>query len=87
MQLNVISGPPSSGKTTRLLSIAQACGQQDKVILAESYTEAGLERKVRRMAESGATAVFIDGCSERTLRLLHLLEQSLPAGLQVHAAT
>lgn len=83
--LNVIRGPMKSGKTTTLRRLAKARGQQDQIIHAHTFTEAELETVVIERARRGATAVFINDCSELQLARLEKLASRLGKGMQIHA--
>lgn len=85
MQLNVIRGPQASGKTTTLRRLAKSSDQLEQIINAEHLTEAGLEMAVIDQVQRGATAVFINDCTELQLGRLDKLARRYGKGLQIHA--
>lgn len=83
--LNVIRGPMKSGKTTTLRRPAKARGQEDRIIHAHTFTVAELEQVVIERARRGATAVFLNDCSELQLAKLEKLAIRLGNRVQIHA--
>lgn len=87
MQLNVLRAPEMPRRTTRLLQLAMADGQQEgHVICASRCSAAGLRRSIHRLVARGAKAVCIDECTEAQLGAIRNMQGCIPADIQIHVA-
>ena len=87
MQLNVLRAQEMPGRTTRLLQLAMADGQQERhVICASQHTSEGLRRSIHRLVARGAKAVCIDECTEAQLDAIRIMRDHIPEDVQIHVA-
>lgn len=72
MEIEIISGPAASGKTTRLLQFEKsynAAGQQVLHINSD-FTLAGIRRRLVLASLQGYAAVMLDDCSPDKIKKL-----------------
>lgn len=72
MEIEIISGPPGSGKTTKLRQIAddlQMAGHR-VLHLNSDFTLAGIRRRLILAGLQGYTAVMLDDCASDKLKKL-----------------
>jgi len=72
MNIEIISGPPASGKTTRLHQFEKwyrAAGQEVLYINSD-FTLAGIRRRLILAGLQGYAAVMLDDCSKEKLQKL-----------------
>lgn len=89
MQINVITGPQGSGKTTKLEKLATPKGYV--IIPAPEFTSIALVRTVMARIEAGDTCILIDDCSPEQIKQLHVMKQVADAAnafshLTIHVA-
>jgi tRNA uridine 5-carbamoylmethylation protein Kti12 len=72
MQIEIISGPPASGKTTRLRQLEQQYQDAGKAVLHihSDFTLAYIRRRIILAGLQGYAAVLLDDCSKDKLKKL-----------------
>lgn len=72
MNIEIISGPPASGKTTRLRQIEQDYQSVGKEVLhiSSDFTLAGIRRKIILASVQGYVAVMLDDCTPEKVQKL-----------------
>jgi len=93
MQLNVITGPRASGKTTKLHELLDRLGNQSPagLISAPNYPGAALTMHVLQRITAGDSYILIDGCTATQLDHLRRMRRRANAtgqamNLTIHAA-
>jgi tRNA uridine 5-carbamoylmethylation protein Kti12 len=72
MEIEIISGPPASGKTTKLRQYEQEYQNAGKAVLHihSEFTLAGIRRRLILAGLQGYAAVMLDDCSKDKLKKL-----------------
>jgi tRNA uridine 5-carbamoylmethylation protein Kti12 len=90
MKIDIISGPPASGKTTRLRQIEQAYKDQGKEVLSihSEFSLSYLRRRIILAALQGYVAIVLDDCSKdklkKLLRAKKEIEERMDFDLTLH---